>query len=103
MVATPTAARKSRAAFTRTTFTVSRALEFFSEKELQLQIGHGRERWPLALVKELIDNSLDACESAGTLPDITVTVRPNVVSVRDNGPGLPETTLQRSLDYLVRV
>jgi DNA topoisomerase VI subunit B len=87
----------------RTTFTSSRAMEFFSEKELQLQIGHERDRWPLALVKELIDNSLDACEAAGTPPEITITVRPNVVSVRDNGPGLPETTIQRSLDYLVRV
>ncbi|MGD9894961.1 MAG: ATP-binding protein [Dehalococcoidia bacterium] len=87
----------------RATFTISRALEFFTEKELGMQIGHERTLWPLALVKELIDNALDACESTGTSPEITITVKPNLVMVRDNGPGLPETTLYRSLDYFVRV
>ena len=32
----------------RTTFETSRLLEFFTEKELQMQIGHPRERWPHA-------------------------------------------------------
>ena len=49
----------------RTTFELSRAMEFFSEKELQMQIGHGRAWWPVAVLKELIDNALDACEEAG--------------------------------------
>jgi hypothetical protein len=39
----------------RSTFEISRELEFFTEKELQMQIGHGRELWPKALLKELID------------------------------------------------
>jgi DNA topoisomerase VI subunit B len=88
---------------TRTTFITSRLLEFFSEKELQMQIGHPRVLWPVALVKELIDNALDVCESAGTQPQITITVGPDAVQVRDNGPGLPLAVLDRSLDYLVRV
>lgn len=87
----------------RTTFEVSRELEFFSEKELQMQIGQGKEWWPVSLVKELIDNSLDACETANIAPLIGVTIDDDGFSVRDNGPGLPSETLERSLDYFKRV
>src|SRR6266508_693566 len=87
----------------RTTFETSRLLEFFSEKELAMQIGFPKEQWPIALLKELINNPLDAAESAGVLPDIEVTLGPDTLSVQDYGPGLPRATLERSLDYLVRV
>jgi DNA topoisomerase VI subunit B len=87
----------------RTTFHTSRLLGFFSEKELSLQFGFPKEQWPIALLKELIDNSLDACETAGVAPDIEVTVEPDRVSVCDHGPGLPVKTLKHSLNYLVRV
>jgi DNA topoisomerase VI subunit B len=87
----------------RTTFETSRLMEFFSEQELAMQIGSDAALWPLALVKELIDNALDACESAGVPPQITVTVTDDSVTVTDNGPGMPPETLERSLDYLVRV
>jgi hypothetical protein len=46
----------------RETFTTSRLLDFFSEKELIAQVGHPVRDWPLMVVKELIDNALDACE-----------------------------------------
>jgi DNA topoisomerase VI subunit B len=88
---------------TRTTFQTNRLLEFFSEKELQMQIGFPKAQWPIALLKELIDNPLDACETAGVLPDIEVILEPDRLSVRDNGPGLPVKTLKQSLNYLVRV
>ncbi|HET6398617.1 MAG TPA: ATP-binding protein, partial [Candidatus Thermoplasmatota archaeon] len=45
-------------------------------------------------VKEAVDNSLDACEEAGILPDISVTVGKTQhadelqVSIEDNGPGI---------------
>lgn len=87
----------------RKTFTTDRTLEFFSEKELSMQIGHHLSWWPAALVKELIDNSLDACETAGILPEIKITVEQNSVSVQDNGHGLPAETIEKSLNYLVRV
>jgi DNA topoisomerase VI subunit B len=87
----------------RSTFQTSRLLEFFSEKELAMQMGCPQDQWPLALLKELIDNALDACESAGLLPEIEVMLEPDLLSVRDHGPGLPEATLERSLDYVVRV
>lgn len=78
-------------------------MEFFTEKELQLQLGDDVDSWPILLVKELIDNALDACEAGGVTPMITVDVEDDEVMIGDNGPGLPEATLVRSLDYLVRV
>ncbi|MGA2467344.1 MAG: hypothetical protein ABSH06_23735 [Thermodesulfobacteriota bacterium] len=87
----------------RTTFEVSRELEFFDEKELTMQIGHEKESWPLCVLKELIDNGLDACETAGIPPEIEVTVKDDSLSVRDNGPGLPTKVLKKSLNYLKRV
>ena len=56
----------------RTAFTTSRALEFFTEKELAMQLGFAANFWPIALLKELLDNALDACETAGVAPEITV-------------------------------
>jgi len=87
----------------RQVFETSRELEFFSEKELMMQIGYDQDRWLIALLKELIDNSLDACEVAGIAPEIEVTIDQDSFSVKDNGPGLPERTMLRSMDYLVRV
>jgi DNA topoisomerase VI subunit B len=91
------------AILTRTTFQTSRVLEFFTEQELQRQIGVAKEHWPLALLKELIDNALDACEAGDVAPEVTIVITPDTLSVRDNGPGIPARTIERSLDYLVRV
>jgi DNA topoisomerase VI subunit B len=87
----------------RTTFETSRLLEFFTEKELQMQTGYPAPLWPIALVKELIDNALDACESANIRPEITVSIESDSVSVADNGPGIPSSTIERSLDYFISV
>ncbi|MBU1209002.1 MAG: hypothetical protein KKH04_19115 [Proteobacteria bacterium] len=87
----------------RTTFEISRELEFFDEKELTMQIGHEKESWPLCVLKELIDNGLDACETAGIPPEIEVTVENDFLSIRDNGSGLPTKVLKKSLDYFKRV
>jgi len=89
--------------FERQTFIVSRALSFFSAPELTRQIGHPREAWPLVLVKELIDNGLDACENADCAPQIDVIVTPDAFIVRDNGPGMPEATLRAACDFTVTV
>jgi len=87
----------------RETFATSRLLDFFSEKELVAQIGHSKADWPLVAIKELVDNSLDACEEAGITPAITVTVDQDALSVQDNGPGLPTAVIARILDYSVRI
>jgi DNA topoisomerase VI subunit B len=90
--------------FERQHFATDRTLEFFTESELRTQIGCARDLWPLAIAKELIDNALDACESAaGAAPEIIVTLEEDVLTVADNGPGIPDAVIERSLDYLVRV
>jgi DNA topoisomerase VI subunit B len=88
--------------FTRETFEISRALEFFTERELSMQIGVDRHWWLHAIAKELMDNGLDACEAAGVAPKIEVILAQNAITVQDNGPGIPPETLRRSLNYLTR-
>ena len=92
----------TKATLARETFRTSRLLEYFSEKELTLQTGHEPERWAEVVVKELIDNALDACEEAGTLPEITLAIDKHTISVQDNGPGLPGSVIDSILDYSVR-
>jgi DNA topoisomerase-6 subunit B len=81
----------------------SRLSEYFTEKELRAQIGYGAEYWPIAILRELIDNSLDACESAGIHPEIEIEIKDDFITVSDNGTGIPPETVKRSLDYLYRV
>ena len=86
-------------------FTTSRLAEFCSQKELVAQTGHPVEQWPLVVLKELIDNSLDACEEADIAPVIHVAVNAvtGVITISDNGPGISPETVKRLLDYNVRV
>jgi len=47
----------------------------------------------LTVVKELCENSLDACEDAGILPDVSVSIQKSgkdefLVAAEDNGPGI---------------
>jgi DNA topoisomerase VI subunit B len=86
----------------RSTFKTSRLLDFASEKELVAQTGHQRDAWPMVVVKELVDNALDACEEAGIAPVVTVTVDDDGITVTDNGPGLPASTIRDVLDFQVR-
>ncbi len=88
---------------TRKAFEQSRLLEFFTQKELSLQIGTGPSGWAVALIKELIDNGLDACEGAGIDPVITVTAANGAITVADNGPGIRPDIVTRQLDYSIRV
>jgi hypothetical protein len=87
----------------RVTFRTNRLLEFCSEKELTAQTGHPPAEWPLVIVKELVDNALDACEEAGIAPIVSVSVDAEGIEVTDNGPGLPPQTVKDILDYTVRV
>ena len=87
----------------RATFRTSRLLDFASEKELVAQTGHPVSAWPLVILKELIDNGIDACEEAGIAPVISVTVDDAGITVEDNGPGIPAATIEGVLDFTVRV
>jgi DNA topoisomerase VI subunit B len=87
----------------RATFRTSRLLDFASEKELVAQTGHRRDDWPLVILKELVDNAIDACEEAEVAPMVSVTVDRNGIAVTDNGPGMPYATVTDILDFDVRV
>jgi len=86
----------------RQTFRTSRLLDFASEKELIAQTGHQPAQWPLVVIKELLDNGLDACEEAGIAPEITIVVNAIGITVIDNGPGVPAETVKGVLDFTVR-
>jgi DNA topoisomerase VI subunit B len=87
----------------RETFRTSRLLDFCSERELVKQIGHAADRWPLVVLKELIDNATDACEEFGIAPVIGVEVTDKAIVVADNGPGITAETVASILDFSVRV
>jgi DNA topoisomerase VI subunit B len=59
---------------TRHVFKTSRLAEFCSARELTNQTGHAVEDWPLVVLKELVDNALDAAEEAGVAPVIEIAV-----------------------------
>src|SRR5262245_33159788 len=66
--------------------------EFFTKNKHLLGFDNPRKAL-LTTVKEAVDNSLDACEEAGIVPEIWVKiteVKANRlrVSVQDNGPGI---------------
>ncbi len=66
--------------------------EFFAKNRHLLGFDNKRKAM-LTTVKEAVDNSLDACEEAGILPDIRIEVAQLTedrfrVCVRDNGPGI---------------
>ena len=69
---------------TRVAFRVSRLMEFCTRRELQNQTGHGVAQWPLVVLKELVDNALDACEEAEVAPVISIAVEPGSIVVEDN-------------------
>ena len=66
--------------------------EFFAKNRHLLGFDNKRKAL-LTTVKEAVDNSLDACEEAGILPDIDIIIEQLAeerfrVTVRDNGPGI---------------
>jgi hypothetical protein len=82
---------------------VSRLMEFCTRRELENQTGHDVSEWPLVVLKELVDNALDACEEAEIAPVVSITVSHNCIVIEDNGPGIPAKTLEALLDYNKRV
>jgi DNA topoisomerase VI subunit B len=87
----------------RVPFTVSRLTEFCTRRELVNQTGHQESEWSLVVLKELVDNALDACEEAEIAPVISVVVKGKSIIVEDNGPGIPTKAIDGVLDYSMRV
>jgi DNA topoisomerase-6 subunit B len=62
----------------------------------------------LTTIKEAVDNSLDACEEAGILPDLEIEIRPVPktenryrVIVEDNGPGIVKAQVPKIFGKLL--
>jgi DNA topoisomerase VI subunit B len=89
-------------ALDRVVFTTSRLAEFCSERELINQTGHDTEDWPLVVLKELLDNALDACEEASVAPVVTIDVSDDGIAVTDNGHGIAPETVANILDFTSR-
>jgi DNA topoisomerase VI subunit B len=91
----------------RTTFETSRASAYFDARQLSALVGVSQDEFASVCLKELVDNSLDACETAGVSPVVGVKVEreDDVIrlSVSDNGPGIPAEVVRKVLDYNIRV
>jgi DNA-binding transcriptional regulator YdaS (Cro superfamily) len=87
---------------TRVAFETSRLMEFCTTRELTNQVGHDPTRWPEVVVKELVDNALDAAEEADIAPVIWIDISGDTITITDNGAGVPDETVVGVLDYTTR-
>ena len=87
----------------RIAFSTEMAMDFFTEKGLIKQTGHDLKEWPYVILKELVDNGLDACEDKDIAPVIEVVANETGITIRDNGPGLPGAVLNGTFDYKRRI
>jgi DNA topoisomerase-6 subunit B len=80
--------------------------EFFTKNRHLLGFDNPRKAL-LTAIKEGVDNSLDACEEAGVLPEVRVEVHPLEqedrfrVVVEDNGPGIVKAQIPRIFGKLL--
>jgi DNA topoisomerase VI subunit B len=79
--------------------------EFFSKNRHLLGFDNPQKAL-LTAVKEAVDNSLDACEEAGILPVLRVTIQQFAedrfrISVEDNGPGIVKAQIPKIFGKLL--
>ncbi|MEW6365890.1 MAG: DNA topoisomerase VI subunit B [Acidobacteriota bacterium] len=79
--------------------------EFFSKNRHLLGFDNPQKAL-LTAVKEAVDNSLDACEEAGILPDLLIEIRQLsetrfVMGVEDNGPGIVKAQIPKIFGKLL--
>ena len=84
------------------------AISEFFEKNKHFLGFDTLQRAIITAVKEAVDNALDACEEARILPTITVQLEkvPGrtdelILTVQDNGPGLPQTAIEHVFGKLL--
>src|SRR5579872_5871885 len=73
--------------------------DYRDPEKLTQMFGADRWAWPLAVLKEVVDDLLDAADEAGIPPVIRVTWASDEFSVDGNGPGLSRKRLRAVLDY----
>jgi DNA topoisomerase-6 subunit B len=79
--------------------------EFFKKNRQMLGFS-GKVRSLTIVIHELVTNSLDACEEAGIMPEVTVKIEElgeehYRVTVKDNGPGIPKTHVGKALGQML--
>jgi DNA topoisomerase VI subunit B len=87
----------------REAFKTKRNLDFFTQRGLEAETGHGRPWWAEVAFKELVDNGADAAETAGVAPNVIIVVDQDSITVTDNGVGMPVETIQSLTSFDVRV
>src|SRR5262245_17814523 len=81
-------------AFLRSTFEMSLAAEYLTVRELQAMTGQPQQRFVAVVLKELLDNAIDACETAGVAPVLWVGWQAHPaadlvqLTIADNGLGI---------------
>ena len=87
-------------------FTTSMAADFFTVASLETQTGFAREWFPDVVLKELLDNAADACETVGVPPRIGIAVDSRddllAITVTDNGAGMDPDAVASIVDFSSR-
>lgn len=80
-------------------FTINPATDYFTADGLQKQTGQPVNQFRHVAIKELIDNALDAAETAGVAPVVSVEFTESenglTLTVADNGTGIPADVVAR--------
>ena len=83
--------------------TKNRSMEYVTVDGLTKMTGVQLEKFDLYILKELCDNSLDACEAHGIKPKLEIQVEVKgkflYLAVTDNGPGFPEKMIGEITDF----
>jgi hypothetical protein len=74
------------------------ASDFFTVQGLETRTGLLKTSWGNAVVKELVDNALDAIEAA-SIKEITVEHSYRTLGIYDSGPGLSVADVQSIYDF----
>ena len=78
----------------------TRALDFFSLQGLSTQTGCDSKDLDIFILKELVDNALDACKGINPTVEAAFTIDEFVtLTVKDNGSGLTEADVKRITDF----
>jgi len=84
------------------------AISEFFEKNKHFLGFDSLQRSIITAVKEAVDNSLDACEEARILPDISVKIskvdsKKDIIELQteDNGPGIPQKSIEKVFGQLL--
>ncbi len=93
----------SAPALDRRTFSAPRDSGYAKVETLEKLAGRPKDEFAHVILKEALDNSLDACEDAGVIPEIAVTVIPGdgtvLLAVDDNGPGMDKDAVASICDF----